>query len=234
MIKLKIGLLFKYISFRGCFFGRCNLSYFGFFYILSPLVLIWLAAPWVRPTKLEQEEIGMTFQFKFSKINEPYMNISAGDLEKARTEVSNAGFELFEIWEHKDTHSHEVWKNSNTSECIRLNIIPENQDDQVNSPQDASRQEVVDELVDLWGELRAIRNYLAPNFAEYDDIEEDDLYIIQKPPSPLEKFWQKVAEAKVMIEEDQEGWDFLIKDVVDATVFAYYDLPQADRNAIVH
>lgn len=176
----------------------------------------------------------MTFQFEFSKINEPYMNISAGDLEKARTEVSNAGFELFEIWEHKDTHSHEVWKNSNTSECIRLNIIPENQDDQVNSPQDASRQEVVDELVDLWGELRVIRNYLAPNFAEYDDIEEDDLYIIQKPPSPLEKFWQKVAEAKVMIEEDQEGWDFLIKDVVDATVFAYYDLPQADRNAIVH
>ena len=92
----------------------------------------------------------------------------------------------------------------------------------------------MDELVDLWGELRVIRNYLAPNFAEYDDIEEDDLYIIQKPPSPLEKFWQKVAEAKVMIEEDQEGWDFLIKDVVDATVFAYYDLPEADRRAIVH
>ena len=176
----------------------------------------------------------MTFQFKFSKINESYMNISAGDLDKARTEVSNAGFELFEIWEHEDTHSHEVWKNSNTSECIRFNMILEKQDDQVTDQQDASRQDVVDELVDLWGELRAIRNHFTRNSAEYDDIEEDNLYIIQKPPSPLDKFWQKVAEAKVMIEEDQEGWDFVIKDFIDASVFAYYDLSKADRLAIVH
>ena len=172
----------------------------------------------------------MTFQFKFSKINESYMNISTGDLDKARTEVSNAGFELFEIWENKDTHSHEVWKNLNTSETIRFNLIPEKQDDQ----QDASRQDVVDELVDLWGELRAIRNHFTRNSAEYDYTEEEDLYIIQKPPSPLDKFWQKVAEAKIMIEEDQEGWDFVIKDSIDATVFAYYDLAKDDRLAIVH
>ena len=65
-------------------------------------------------------------------------------------------------------------------------------------------------------------------------IEEDDFYIIHKPLSPLEKFWQKVAEAKVMIEEDQEEWDFMIKDFVDAAVFAYYDLSKSDRLAIVH
>ena len=172
----------------------------------------------------------MTFQFKFSKINEPYINIIAGELDAARTEVCNAGFELFEIWEHEDTHSHEVWKNLNTSESIRFNLIPKKQDDQ----QDASRQDVVDELVDLWGELRAIRNHFTRNSAEYDYTEEEDLYIIQKPPSPLDKFWQKVAEAKVMIEEDQEGWDFVVKDFIDATVFAYYDLSKDDRLAIVH
>ena len=176
----------------------------------------------------------MTFQFKFSKINEPYMKISAGDLEEARTEVSNAGFELLEIWEHEGTHPHEIWTNSKTSESIRLNIVPENQDDQIIDHQDASRQDVVDELVDLWGELRAIRNHFTRNSAENDDIEEDDFYIIQKPPSPLDKFWQKVAEAKNMIAEDQEAWDFVIKDFVDATVFAYYDLSQADRLAIMH
>ena len=72
----------------------------------------------------------MTFQFKFSKINEPFINIIADELDTARTEVCNAGFELFEIWEHEDTHSHEVWKNLNTSESIRFNLIPEKQDDQ--------------------------------------------------------------------------------------------------------
>ena len=65
-------------------------------------------------------------------------------------------------------------------------------------------------------------------------LKQEDLYIIQKPPSPLDKFWQKVAEAKVMIEEDQEGWDFVVKDFIDATVFAYYDLSKDDRLAIVH
>ena len=127
-----------------------------------------------------------------------------------------------------------LWKNSNTSECIRFNIIPENQDDPVIDQQDASRQDVVNELVDLWGELRAIRNHFTLNSSAYDDVEDDDLYIIQKPPSPLDKFWQKVSEAKTMIEEDQEEWDFMIKDFVDAAVFAYYDLSQADRLAIVH
>ena len=92
----------------------------------------------------------------------------------------------------------------------------------------------MDEIVDLWGELRAIRNHFTSNSAEYDYTEEEDLYIIQKPPSPLDKFWQKVAEAKVMIEEDQEGWDFVVKDFIDATVFAYYDLSKDDRLAIVH
>ena len=173
----------------------------------------------------------MTFQFKFSKINETNIDINASDLEKTRIELTNEGFELFEICTYEEGHSYEVWQNSNKSERIRFNIIPEKQDDEVIDQQDASRQDVVNELVDLWVELRAIRNHFTYN---YDDIEEDDFYSIQKPPSPLDKFKKKVAETKTLIEEDQEEWNFVIREDVDAEVFAYYDLSPTDRLAIVH
>ena len=173
----------------------------------------------------------MTFQFKFSKINETNIDINASDLEKTRIELTNEGFELFEICTYEERHSYEVWQNSNKSERIRFNIIPEKQDDEVIDQQDASRQDVVNELVDLWVELRAIRNHFTYN---YDDIEDDDFYRIQKPPSPLDKFRKKVAETKTLIEEDQEEWNFVIREDVDAEVFAYYDLSPTDRLAIVH
>ena len=67
-----------------------------------------------------------------------------------------------------------------------------------------------------------------------NDIEDDDFYSIQKPPSPLDKFRKKVAETKTVIEEDQEEWNFVIREGVDAEVFAYYDLSPTDRLAIVH
>lgn len=173
----------------------------------------------------------MTFQFKFSKINETNIDINASDLEKTRIELTNEGFELFEICTYEEGHSYELWQNSNKSERIRFNIIPEKQDDEVIDQQDASRQDVVNELVDLWVELRAIRNHFTYN---YDDIEDDDFYRIQKPPSPLDKFRKKVAETKTLIEEDQEEWNFVIREDVDAEVFAYYDLSPTDRLAIVH
>ena len=173
----------------------------------------------------------MTFQFKFSKINETNIDINASDLEKTRIELANEGFELFEICTYEAGHSHEVWQNTNKYERVKVDIIPEKQNDEVVDHQDASRQDVVDELVDLWLELRAIRNHFTYN---YSDVEDDDFYSIQKPPSPLDKFRKKVAETKTLIEEDQEEWNFVIREDVDAEVFAYYDLSPTDRLAIVH
>ena len=44
-------------------------------------------------------------QFKFSKINETNININASDLEKTRIELTNEGFELFEICTYEEGHS---------------------------------------------------------------------------------------------------------------------------------
>ena len=86
-------------------------------------------------------------------------------------EISDAGFDLLEICHKDEIHLHEIWKNSKTSEVIRFNIIQEDLTDEVDECEDASRQDVVSELVDLWLELRAIRNH----FTEVSDEEKKQI-----------------------------------------------------------
>jgi hypothetical protein len=199
-----------------------------------------IGRPWVRPIKIGKEEIDMTFKFKFSKINEPYLNIKANDLENARLDVSNAGFELQEIWHAENAQSHETWKNSASLDHVRFNVIPQNNviqqnkfvpedvDDETCPPEDASRQDVIDELLSVWLELHEIRNHLTAV------PDEDYFYKFQKELTPLDRFWQKVGETKELKEADPEEWHFIVNDYVDETVFAFYELSYDDRLAIVH
>lgn len=170
----------------------------------------------------------MTFQFKFSKTTETQLNIDASAIERARLEISDAGFDLLEICHKDEIHLHEIWKNSKTSEVISFNIIQEDLTDEVDECEDASRQDVVSELVDLWLELRAIRNH----FTEVSD--EEYFYETPKPLKPLEQFWQKVNEVKEERDADPEAWDFLFKGCIDETIYAYHELSYADRAAITH
>lgn len=177
----------------------------------------------------------MTFQFKLSEVKQPYLNIAEGELDKVRLEVSEAGFELMEIWHNDGQHSHEIWKNSVTSEDIKFNIIQGGEVDEATATEeDASRADVVSELVDLWLELRAIRNHFTDAPKQTGINDEDDLYLFNKQLTPLERFWGKVREAKELKETDQAEWDFIINRNIDETIFAFFELSDADRSAIIH
>jgi len=177
----------------------------------------------------------MTFQFKFSEVKPRYLNITEGELDKVRLEVSEAGFEIMEIWHNDDQHSHEIWKNSVTSENIKFNIIQEGEVDETAAPEeDASRADVVSELVDLWLELRAIRNHFTGSFEQTEINDEDDNYLFKKPLTPIERFWRKVREMKELKETDRAEWDFIVNDNIDETIFAFFELSDADRSAIIH
>ena len=164
----------------------------------------------------------MTNQLNFSNTKPAELEVHLNDLESKRIEVKNAGFELLEIWHTGDIQSHEIWKNSVTSESIKLQILT-----QPSEPVDASRQEVVDELVDLWIELRAIRN-------NFDSYFEDELSSLPKSTSLKEQFDTKVDQFKYEKELDPEGWAFLFNASLDESILAYYDLSIADRKAICH
>ena len=77
-----------------------------------------------------------------------------------------ASFELFEIKHIKDQHVSEIWRQAGSDKQICLEIIEEAKVGEIEEP--ATLQNVVDELVDLWIELRAIRNN---TFCAYDEDE---------------------------------------------------------------
>ena len=164
----------------------------------------------------------MTIKFNFSNTKPTQIELHSKELEDKRLEVKQAGFELLELWHTDDVHTHEVWKNPKTLEILRFQIAPEPKE-----PIDASRQEVIDELVDLWIELRAIRN-------NFDTYFEDDISVLPKNISLKEHFDTKVEQFKSEKELDPEAWAFLFNSSLDESILAYYDLSIDDRKAICH
>ena len=67
----------------------------------------------------------MTFEFKFSKIDDAFLSVKECELEEARLELQGAGYELLELWHSCEKHCHEIWVNSVQQEKIRLNINPQ-------------------------------------------------------------------------------------------------------------
>ena len=164
----------------------------------------------------------MTIQFNFSNTKPTQIELHSKELEDKRLEIKAAGFELLELWHTDGVHTHEVWKNPKTLETLSFQIVPEPKE-----PIDASRQEVVDELIDLWIELRAIRN----NFDTYFD---DDVSALPKNISLKDHFDTKVEQFKNEKELDPEAWAFLFNSSLDESILAYYDLSIDDRKAICH
>tara|TARA_B110000003_G_C16542853_1_gene493496 strand:- start:401 stop:946 length:546 start_codon:yes stop_codon:yes gene_type:complete len=181
----------------------------------------------VRPTKIGEEEIDMTFQFNFSQAENANFTVTSSALENARLALRHANFEILEIWHEGEEHIYEIWQNTVSGTQIRLDI---EQDDVVEEePSEATRQDVVNELVDLWIELRAIRRHFteAPDY--FDECEN-----IERSTTPLQRFWLKVREFELERAADPELWSFIFNTGVDETVCAYNELSAQDRLAITH
>ena len=73
-----------------------------------------------------------------------YLKILKDNLFK----LNKLNFELYEIWTADDNDEIEVWKNINLNETVELKII---------SHEDNNTSKIISELIDLWVELRAIR-----------------------------------------------------------------------------
>jgi Arc/MetJ-type ribon-helix-helix transcriptional regulator len=178
--------------------------------------------------------MNMTFQFKFSKIDDAFLNVRERELEEARLELQGAGYELLELWHSCEKHCHEIWVNSARQEKIRLNINFQKEDDETNPPTDASRSDIVSELVDLWLEMRAIRDHFTEQKTDTEAQYDDDHYLMKRTSTPMERFWQKVRETKDLKDTDPAEWNFIINKEIDESVFAFFELSESDRSSIIH
>ena len=173
-------------------------------------------------------EINMVFHTNISEFSALEFTVSETELTATRLIIKNSGFELYELWSTEQGHSHEVWVNTGKAQVVRLNMATSNDAVSAEVSEDATRQDIVDELVDLWLELRKVRRSIEAQYSDYD------VDVLQPEPKPMQKFWNKVRDIEIGKELDPDHWDFMFKSPIDETVCAYFELSESDRFAITH
>ena len=145
--------------------------------------------------------------------------IQTDDLQRNNTQkfLLEIGFELLEIWTKDTGEEYEIWEHKITKSRTKVNIID------TKNIKDASRQDVVNEIVDLWHELRAIRELFDDE--QYHFTKNDD-------ETSFERYEKLVKYLVGEKESDKIAWRFTYNTFIDPEVLAYLELDDEDRIAI--
>ena len=141
--------------------------------------------------------------------------VNKAELKNIESLLVKTNFELYEIWTQDNDNEVQVWSNKKLKKKIQVTIT---EDD----PIEDNTTKVINELVDLWLELRAIRNAV-----EYND--DDFVYKNVIEPTAYEKFKSKFEEMESEWNNEENHWDKIFKDNIDASVLAYLYLDDNDK-----
>ena len=141
--------------------------------------------------------------------------VNKAELKNIESLLVKTNFELYEIWTPDNDNEVQVWSNKKLKKKIQVTIT---EDD----PIEDNTTKVINELVDLWLELRAIRNAV-----EYND--DDFAYKNVIEPTAYEKFKSKFEEMEAEWNNEENHWDKIFKDNIDASVLAYLYLDDDDK-----
>ena len=130
--------------------------------------------------------------------------------------LNKLNFELYEIWTADDNDEIEVWKNINLNETVELKIISHEEDN--------NTSKIISELIDLWVELRAIR--------EIFEEEDNQIYTKTITKSSIEIFNDNLKEMEDSWEDN--NFKSLFKENVDPTLLTYLVLDDEIKSAITH
>ena len=141
--------------------------------------------------------------------------VNKTELKNIESLLVKTNFELHEIWTPDNDNEVQVWSNKILKKNIQVTIT---EDD----PIEDNTTKVINELVDLWLELRAIRNAV-----EYN--EDDYAYKNDFKPTAYEKFKSKFEEMESEWNNEENHWDKIFKDNIDPSVLAYLYLDDDDK-----
>ena len=152
--------------------------------------------------------------------NKKKIAVTPQKLMETQKVLMSANFELEEIWTPDDDNEIQIWLNNENSSFIEIKVV----DDE----KDATRQEVVNEIIDVWYEVKSIREV-------FDKLlSEDDLLPVSKEETQLEKFENKVRETKLEWEENKEKMNFLYKNKIDPRVLTYLSMDDDEKARIIN
>ena len=143
------------------------------------------------------------------------ITVDVTEIENIQSLLIKTNYELNEIWTPDERNEVQVWSNKKLKKVIKVTITEDN-------PIEDNTSKVVNELVDLWLELRAIRNAV-----EYND--DDYSYLSEKEPTAFEKYHSKVEEIEEEWNDNQNYMNKIFKDNIDPSVLAYLHLDEDDK-----
>jgi hypothetical protein len=143
------------------------------------------------------------------------ITVDITEIDNIQSLLLKTNYELNEIWTPDEDNEVQVWSNKKLKKVLNVTITDDN-------PIEDNTTKVVNELVDLWLELRAIRNAV-----EYSD--EDYSYNTIKEPSAFEKYHSKVEEIEEEWNDNENYMSKIFKDNIDPSVLAYLHLDEDDK-----
>ena len=143
------------------------------------------------------------------------ITVDITEIEKIQSLLLKSNFELDEIWTPDEDNEVQVWSNRKLKKVIHITITEDN-------PIEDNTTKVVNELIDLWVELRAIRNAV-------EDYEDDYAYKTVRELSSYEKYNSKVEEFEEEWKDDDNHLKKIFKDNIDPSVLAFFDLDEDDK-----
>ena len=143
------------------------------------------------------------------------ITVDITEIEKIQSLLLKSNFELDEIWTPDEDYEVQVWSNRKLKKVIHITITEDN-------PIEDNTTKVVNELIDLWVELRAIRNAV-------EDYEDDYAYKTVRELSAYEKYNSKVEEFEEEWKDDDNHLKKIFKDNIDPSVLAFFDLDEDDK-----
>ena len=129
------------------------------------------------------------------------ITVDITEIDNIQSLLLKTNYELNEIWTPDEDNEVQVWSNKKLKKVLNVTITDDN-------PIEDNTTKVVNELVDLWLELRAIRNAV-----EYSD--EDYSYNTIKEPSAFEKYHSKVEEIEEEWNDNENYMSKIFKDNID-------------------
>ena len=158
--------------------------------------------------------------FKFQK-NHKIQKVSVfkSKLPEAQTILAGLNFELLEIWSPDEGNDTEVWVHAKNKKTIHI-IVIENED--------ASRDDVVNELIDIWYEIRDLKEGILSIFSEEDEL------LASETVTPQESFRIKVLETTEEWSFQEHLSNFIYNKNIDPTVLTYLNMSEEEKLKITH
>ena len=149
-----------------------------------------------------------------------YLAVTPDRLAETQKILMAATFELEEIWTPDDDDEFQIWSNPKNNTVIEVKVVRDEKD--------ATRKDVVNEIIDVWYEVRSIREVFDSLLEEESDFEsykKEDFYL---------NFENKVKATQIEWEQNKEKMNFLYKNKIDPRVLTYLSMDDDEKARIIN